>query len=227
MRKKAELIIMALLLTALLAVGKHLESFVSSDTVETDKAVIVVDCGHGENDPGKIGVNDVLEKDINLKIGKLVEKRLKAKGYKVVMTRKEDKILAEDGATNRKVQDMKARVALINEEKPVLAVSVHQNSYHDPNVSGAQVFYYSHSKEGETAAKKMQEALLSVDPDNTRQAKANDSYYLLKRTEPPTIIVECGFLSNPSEAELLADKKYQKKIADAITDGVEKYLESK
>lgn len=227
MRKKAELIIMALLLTALLAVGKHLESFVSSDTVETDKAVIVVDCGHGENDPGKIGVNDVLEKDINLKIGKLVEKRLKAKGYKVVMTRKEDKILAEDGATNRKVQDMKARVALINEEKPVLAVSVHQNSYHDPNVSGAQVFYYSHSKEGETAAKKMQGALLSVDPDNTRQAKANDSYYLLKRTEPPTIIVECGFLSNPSEAELLADKKYQKKIADAITDGVEKYLESK
>ncbi len=143
------------------------------------------------------------------------------------MTRKEDKILAEDGATNRKVQDMKARVALINEEKPALAVSVHQNSYHDPNVSGAQVFYYSHSKEGETAAKKMQEALLSVDPDNTRQAKANDSYYLLKRTEPPTIIVECGFLSNPSEAELLADKKYQKKIADAITDGVEKYLESK
>ncbi len=227
MRKKAELIIMALLLTALLAVGKHLESFVSSDTVETDKAVIVVDCGHGENDPGKIGVNDVLEKDINLKIGKLVEKRLKEKGYKVVMTREEDKILAEDGATNRKVQDMKARVALINEEKPVLAVSVHQNSYHDPNVSGAQVFYYSHSKEGETAAKKMQEALLSVDPDNTRQAKANDSYYLLKRTEPPTIIVECGFLSNPSEAELLADKKYQKKIADAITDGVEKYLESK
>lgn len=227
MRKKAELIIMALLLTALLAVGKHLESFVSSDTVETDKAVIVVDRGHGENDPGKIGVNDVLEKDINLKIGKLVEKRLKEKGYKVVMTREEDKILAEDGATNRKVQDMKARVALINEEKPALAVSVHQNSYHDPNVSGAQVFYYSHSKEGETAAKKMQGALLSVDPDNTRQAKANDSYYLLKRTEPPTIIVECGFLSNPSEAELLADKKYQKKIADAITDGVEKYLESK
>ena len=73
----------------------------------------------------------------------------------------------------------------------------------------------------------MQEALLNVDADNKRQAKDNDSYYLLKRTEVPTIIVECGFLSHPEEAELLADEEYQKKIADAIADGVEKYLESK
>lgn len=143
------------------------------------------------------------------------------------MTRTEDKMLAPEDSTNRKAQDMKARVAFINEAKPVIAVSVHQNSYHEPDVSGAQVFYYSHSAEGEEAAKIMQEAFLSVDPENTRQAKANDSYYILKRTEVPTIIVECGFLSNPEEAELLTDEEYQKKIADAITAGVEKYLESK
>ncbi len=227
MKKKVELIVMALLLAVLLTAGKYLESRVSSDEVKTDENVVVVDCGHGENDPGKIGVNDVLEKDINLKIGKLVEKKLKKKKFKVVMTRTEDKILADEGSNNKKAQDMKARVALINETKPFLAVSIHQNSYHDADVRGAQVFYYSHSAEGEAAAGFMQEALLSVDSGNTRQAKPNDNYYLLKRTEAPTIIVECGFLSNPQEAALLADEEYQEKIADAVVDGVEKYLESK
>lgn len=227
MKKKVELIVMALLLAALLTAGKYLESRVSSDEVKTDKNVVVVDCGHGENDPGKVGVNDVLEKDINLKIGKIVEKKLKKKNFKVVMTRTEDKILADEESNNKKAQDMKARVALINETKPFLAVSVHQNSYHDADVRGAQVFYSSHSAEGEAAARFMQEALLSVDSGNTRQAKPNDNYYLLKRTETPTIIVECGFLSNPQEAALLTDGEYQEKIADAIVEGVEKYLESK
>ncbi len=84
---------------------------------------------------------------------------------------------------------------------PQAAVSIHQNSYQDEQIRGAQVFYYSHSEEGKRMAEQMQKALLTVDETNTRQAKANDTYYLLKRTEVPTIIVECGFLSNPEEAE--------------------------
>ncbi|MEZ3435769.1 MAG: N-acetylmuramoyl-L-alanine amidase [Lachnospiraceae bacterium] len=227
MRKKVELVLMLLLLAALLHAAKYLKSSVSSEKVEAGGSVIVVDCGHGGDDPGKVGVNDALEKDINLKIGKMVKKRLKKKGYEVVMTREKDEMLGGEGSDNKKVQDMKARVALINKTAPALAVSIHQNSYHEANVCGAQVFYYSHSSEGEKAAKVMQDALLSIDPDNKRQAKSNDSYYILKRTEAPTIIVECGFLSHPEEAELLADEDYQKKIADAVTDGVEKYLESK
>lgn len=225
--KKVELVVLVLLLAALLSAGRYLESQVSSDMVKEEKNVIVVDCGHGENDPGKIGVNDVLEKDINLKIGKLLEKRLKKKGYEVVMTRTKDEILAGEESNNKKAEDMKARVALINESKPVLAVSIHQNSYHEANVRGAQVFYYVHSSEGEAAAALMQKALLNADPDNTRQAKSNDSYYLLRRTEVPTIIVECGFLSNPEEAELLADEEYQEKIADAVAEGIENYTKSK
>ena len=97
---------------------------------------------------------------------------------------------------------MKARVAVINETAPVLAVSIHQNSYHQEGVKGAQVFYYTHSEEGKKAAELMQEALLVLNTENNRKAKANDTYYLLKRTEAPTIIVECGFLSNWEEAEL-------------------------
>lgn len=227
MKKKAELIIMVLLLAGFLFAGWYLSEQVASDKVEGRKNLVIVDCGHGGDDPGKVGVNDVLEKDLNLEIGKRVEKKLKKKGYEVIMTREKDEDLAEEGSHNKKVQDMKARVALVNESAPGIAISIHQNSYSDASVHGSQVFYYEHSSEGKEAAAIMQEALLAVDPDNTRQSKSNDTYYFLKRTEVPTIIVECGFLSNPEEAAMLSDEEYQEKLAEAIVSGTEKYLESK
>ena len=90
---------------------------------------------------------------------------------------------------------------------------------------GSQVFYYSHSEEGKKAAEIMQDALLILNTENNRKAKANDTYYLLKRTEVPTIIVECGFLSNWEEAELLRDEEYQEKVAEAIVSGIKAYME--
>ena len=109
----------------------------------------------------------------------------------------------------------------------MLAVSIHQNSYSSEEVHGAQVFYYSHSTEGERAAKIMQEILRDVDKGNTRQAKANDIYYMLKRTEVPVIIVECGFLSNRQEAALLITEEYQEKMAQAIAQGILEYTVGK
>ncbi len=114
-----------------------------------------------------------------------------------------------ESKSNKKIADMKKRVALINETKPDIAVSIHQNSYHEESIKGAQVFYYTHSKEGERAATVMQEALKALDTNNKRQAKENSTYYMLKRTEVPTIIVECGFLSNAQEAEKLKNEEYQ------------------
>lgn len=227
MYKKIELALLLLLLVGLAAASRDLEKYVSSDKASKNENMIIVDAGHGGGDPGKIGVNDALEKDINLKIAKLVEKLLTDKGYEVVMTRETDEMLADKNSNNKKIQDMKARVELINKTAPALVVSIHQNSYHEESIHGAQVFYYSHSDEGEKVATIMQDALLAVDAENTRQAKANDSYYLLKRTEVPTIIVECGFLSNQDEAAKLVDEEYQKKLADAITQGIEEYLGSK
>ena len=142
------------------------------------------------------------------------------------MTRDKDTTLAEDNDVNKKVQDMKARVQTINKTAPALVVSIHQNSYSDEKVHGAQVFYYSHSEKGKRAAEIMQKALLEIDPENTREAKENDTYYLLKRTEVPTIIVECGFLSNYEEAEKLIDENYQEQIADAIVEGIITCLEN-
>lgn len=224
MRKKIELILVMLTLAGLVMVSKKLEKYVNSDKVEKKEYTVVLDAGHGSSDSGKVGINGVLEKDINLSISKKIKKYLEEKGIRVVMTRDKDESLAEGENGNRKVQDMKARVKRINDTKPDLAVSIHQNSYHEESIHGAQVFYYEHSESGEKDARILQEALLAVDPDNTRQVKANTTYYLLKRTEVPILIVECGFLSNQEEAEKLASEDYQKEIAKAIANGIESCL---
>ena len=223
MRKKIELILVMLTLAGLVMVSKKLEKYVNSDKVEKKEYTVVLDAGHGSSDSGKVGINGVLEKDINLSISKK-KKYLEKKGICVIMTRNKDESLAEGENGNRKVQDMKARVKRINDTKPDLAVSIHQNSYHEESIHGAQVFYYEHSESGEKDARILQEALLAVDPDNTRQVKANTTYYLLKRTEVPILIVECGFLSNQEEAEKLASEDYQKEIAKAIANGIESCL---
>lgn len=224
MRKKIELILVMLTLAGLVMVSKKLEKYVNSDKVEKKRYTVVLDAGHGSSDSGKVGINGVLEKDINLSISKKTKKYLEKKGICVIMTRNKDESLAEGENGNRKVQDMKARVKRINDTKPDLAVSIHQNSYHEESIHGAQVFYYEHSESGEKDARILQEALLAVDPDNTRQVKANTTYYLLKRTEVPILIVECGFLSNQEEAEKLASEDYQKEIAKAIANGIESCL---
>lgn len=191
------------------------------DVLETQ---IVLDAGHGGADPGMVGINQALEKDINLAIAQKVYDLLVEEGYQVAMTRVDDNGMDASGEMS-KTEDLEARVELINEEKPTLAVSIHQNSYSDENVHGAQVFYYSSSEEGAVAAQIMQDALLAVDEDNTRKIESNSTYYLLNRTEVPTIIVECGFLSNASEADLLIEEEYQQQIAIAITSGIIEYLE--
>lgn len=228
MRKKIGIaIMMAALLVVVVAsqsVGEKLLSGIREDedvptTGKADEAVVVIDSGHGGDDPGKIGINNALEKDINLQIAKKVQKLLKKKNVKVIMTREN-----EESLENSKVEDLKARVELLNKTKPMLAVSIHQNSYPEESVHGAQVFYFSHSKEGETAAKILQEALREIDPENHRQVKANDTYYMLKKTEATTVIVECGFLSNQKEAEQLCDDDYQNQVAKAVTKGIVEYV---
>ena len=187
---------------------------------DSGRLCVVVDAGHGGDDPGKIGINGAPEKDINLQIAQKLKKYLEAEDVEVVLTRETEDGLYDANASNKKVQDMKRRIEIIEKTDPVLTVSIHQNSYPEEYVHGAQVFYYRHSAESEQAAKTMQEALRAADIGNTRQAKANDTYYLLKRTEVPIIIVECGFLSNPEEAKKLTTPEYQDDVAKAIVNGI-------
>ena len=141
------------------------------------------------------------------------------------MTRETDEGLNDPGASNKKVQDMKRRIALIDETKPQATISIHQNSYHEEYVHGGQVFYYDGSAQGKKMAEYIQRQLVEkVDPENKRKIKANDSYYLLKKTGFPIVIVECGFLSNSEEAKRLCDPEYQDRVAWAIHMGILQYL---
>ncbi len=190
-----------------------------------DSRLIILDAGHGGNDPGKIGVDGTLEKELNLKIAMKVKTLLEQQDMEVLMTREDDGGLYDENASNKKVQDMKRRCELINEEQPACVVSIHQNSYHEEGVHGAQVFYYGTSADSQELAGILQSELVSfVDPQNHREAKANDTYYLLKKTEVPAVIVECGFLSNWEESGKLKDENYQDRLAWAIHMGILKYL---
>lgn len=193
-----------------------------------NREVIAVDPGHGGGDPGMIGVDNLKEKGINLEIARKLERVLTEKGYRVVMTRKEDQGLYDPSALNKKAQDMQRRIALLEEVSPVLTVSIHQNSYSDPSVRGPQVFYYESSQEGKKLAQAVQEEMnQKLLPKRPRQIKGNTSYYLLKRSKGTLVIVECGFLTNPEEAELLQKEEYQQKVAGAVADGIESYLNSR
>lgn len=191
----------------------------------TDTRLVILDAGHGGNDPGKISVDGTQEKDLNLEIAKKLRELLEQQDIEVIMTREEDRGLYDENASNKKAQDMKRRCEFINTEQPACVVSIHQNSYHEESIYGAQVFYYGTSKESQSLAELIQEELIRfVDPENHRQAKANDTYYLLKKTEAPVVIVECGFLSNWEENGKLKDEGYQDQLVWAIHMGVMRYL---
>lgn len=187
-----------------------------------DELVIVIDPGHGGNDPGKVGVNGVDEKDVNLSIALKLKEKLENLGAKVVMTRENDTSIATPGATNKKTSDMNNRIEIINSCHADMLISIHQNSYTSPEVNGAQVFYYS-SDDSRIIAQAIQSALISeVDPDNKREAKEGNDYFILRKSTCPGVIVECGFLSCPEEAAKLVDEEYQWKIAETIANVVYK-----
>lgn len=227
MKKKLELLMGILLVAAAFFLAQNGAKLVQSSKAKSTTLCIVIDAGHGGIDPGKIGINNALEKDINLEIALKLEQKLEAAGIKIVMTRTDDTGLYSESSTNKKVEDMQERCKLIAESEPVFTVSIHQNSYVTEDIKGAQVFYYGQSEVGKELAETLQESLISlVDPDNHRQAKANESYYLLKKTTSPTVIVECGFLSNSEEAALLVTSDYQDTLVDAIYQGIFTYLEA-
>lgn len=194
---------------------------------EESKGVIVIDSGHGGIDPGVVGIDGLEEKEINLKIAKYLAGYLEKEGYETVLTRDEDEGLYDEDSSNKKIQDMQNRCALIKETEPLLTVSIHQNSYSDASVCGPQVFYYKDSQQGKELAGYIQEELNSqLKVLRPRTEKANSTYYLLKKSQGVLNIVETGFLTNQREAELLKTKDYQKKCARAICDGILNFLKT-
>lgn len=195
---------------------------------------IVVDPGHGGMDGGA-SVGEVVESDITLALGKELEKELKKLGAEVVMTRSHaDDAVAEHNPKAtfptiraRKLADLKLREEMIVNSDADLFISVHVNSIPDARWRGAQVFYHRDGHEGGAAiAKAIQGAIREHIGNTDREALAIKQVYLLKKATVPAVLVETGFLSNPEERKLLTSKDYQEQMAEAIADGIEKYVDS-
>lgn len=231
-QKIGKIVMVCLLLLSMAVLGRETAVYVNAvnaahavQRTREGSPTVVLDAGHGGDDPGKIGINGVLEKDINLQIVEKLKTYLEAQGIRVVLTRETEDGLYDADASNKKVQDMKRRIGIIEQTEPLLTVSIHQNSYPEEYVHGAQVFYYNGSSGGERLAELIQKQMVEdLDPENHRQIKANDSYYLLKKTKGTIVIVECGFLSNVVEAEKLCDETYQDRVAWSIHKGILQYM---
>lgn len=150
MKKRIEVIMALVLLIGAYFFAREGAHMVESMKARTGEVCIVIDAGHGGDDPGKIGINKAKEKDINLQIAKELQGLLEKEGIKIVMTRTDEGGLYQQSSNSKKVEDMRKRCEIITEAKPVFTVSIHQNSYPEESVKGAQVFYYGQSVEGKS-----------------------------------------------------------------------------
>ncbi len=182
--------------------------------------VIYLDAGHGGVDAGAI-VNNLKEKDINLKLVMLLRDNLVSKGAMVYLTREGDYDLS-NGAVSRKRNDLYNRAKMINDSKADLYISIHLNSTNDGRWRGLQIFYNSINKENKLVAEKVNEILVS-NLSYVREIKNDNSYYMYKHIKIPGILIEAGFISNASDNYLLRNKDYQDKLINNIVYGIINY----
>jgi len=198
------------------------------DKKEERQMIIVIDPGHGGRDPGKVGINNSLEKDLNLSIALKLKNLLEQNDIKVIMTREADVGLYSETDANKKRADLNKRIEIIKTSEADLAISIHQNSFDEEYVKGAQAFYHIQSKDGKKLAEIIQEQLKkTIDDGNHRKAKSNNNYYMLKFTECTLVIVECGYMSNYSESAHLVEEKYQEKLAWGIHLAILQFINEK
>lgn len=186
---------------------------------------IAVDPGHGGIDGGTSGIDTgVSEAELNLAVSKLLADKFKQAGADVMMTRQSADVDYSGDGDTMKLKDMNNRAKLVKAQNPHVLVSIHMNTFSDRSVSGAQVFYQQGSDEGRKLALKIQDQLNSgVDSEKARHVESGD-YFMLRETDCPGVIVECGFLSNRDDEKMLQNPDYRKKLVDNIYKGICKYV---
>ena len=190
---------------------------------------VVIDPGHGGSDGGAVGYSGSIEKEMNLDIALKLRDLLRVSGFRVVMTREDDRSIHDEGAetvAEQKRSDLYNRLDLYNADPTAIAVSVHLNQYPDPACRGAQIFYSPNDERSEKLAASVQGAFVRLlQPENTRQIKpADKNLFLLFHAEVPAILCECGFVSNPEEEALLMSEEYRAETAFAIYSGIVDHL---
>lgn len=203
----------------------------ASNLAAQEQPIVVIDPGHGGEDGGAEGVSALLEKDINLAIAQKLEKMLSLSGFRVVMTRDQDASIGDsalDTVKERKVSDIHNRLKIIEEQGDCIFLSIHQNHFTSSQYYGTQVFYSTNDPSGQALAEAIRGRVVELlQPENTRECKpATSSIYLLWHAEVPAVLVECGFLSNESEAQRLNDPQYQEQMAFAIYTGFLDYYQA-
>lgn len=218
----------AIIFAILFCFGGSFQKISAASAVLSQKGTVLIDPGHGGEDGGAVGIGGVMEKDINLPVSLLLRDLFMNNGYRVIMTRDTDCDLGNKDLTTvreRKRSDIKKRVEIINSSGADLVLSLHQNHFQESKYNGAQIFYVAN--ESKPLAESLQRAIVEkLQPDNKREAKVSDSIYLLNNSKLPAVIVECGFISNPGETELLLKDDYQQQLAEAIYAGACNYLEA-
>lgn len=198
-----------------------------TDTVPSRNYTVVVDPGHGGSDPGSIGYKTKIhEADLNLTLSLMLKDKLESAGINVIMTRKDNNALIEGSGKKWKKEDMQKRKELIKQYRPNMVISLHQNSYTNHSLRGAQVFYDKTSDISKQIADFIQEQF-KEGLDKSIKATSPGDYFMLKCTYAPSVIVECGFLSNAEDEKLLTTPEYQEKIVDCIYKGIVKFLQTK
>ncbi|MCQ2479317.1 MAG: N-acetylmuramoyl-L-alanine amidase [Clostridia bacterium] len=205
-------------------------TYLKNDTVSVFnqthlKQTVIVDAGHGGADGGAIGIDGTVEKEINLQIANKLKCILHLYGYNVIMTRDDDESIHDDDAKTirqKKVSDIHNRERIINENPDAVFISIHQNKYSDTAVHGTQVFYSKNNPLSPSLAQNVQDSVVeNLQKDNYKTIKKSGTeIYLLYHSPIPSIMVECGFVSNSDELTKLKDQEYQLKLAESIADGI-------
>lgn len=221
-------IILCFMAMAMINVNNAITTYKALEDKETGEKVILIDAGHGGIDGGASSKDGTPEKDINLNIGILLGANLKSMGYKVEYTRTEDVGLYTEGKSIRekKIEDLSNRAKLKKDTNCDVFVSIHLNTFPQSSCKGAQVWYSNCEGSKELGTIVQSTLKEKLDPNNNREAKAAGTQYKVLRENDiiPGIIVECGFLSNPEESEMLKTEEYQMKIANAISEAISNYL---
>lgn len=212
LKKKSKSIVLVILCLFVFSI-----QIISAQSLPLQDTIIMVDAGHGGRDSGTY-YGDILEKDINLEIAKELEKELTKYGAIVYMTRKRDVDLSSIYDSAKKRGDLYRRLLLIKEKKCDLYISIHINWYDDNTLRGAEVLYNSINKENKVLAQSIMNRF-KKELDSNRNIKTTD-LYMYRNTTTPGVLVECGYLSNPTERKLLQKEEYQKRLAKTITKGI-------
>ncbi len=197
----------------------------------TDEITVIIDAGHGGIDGGTSAKDGTVEKEINLSIALKLRDILQSMGIKTVMTRTDDRSIHDEGVTSirsQKISDIKNRLNIIQTTPNAIFVSIHQNHYENSKYNGTQVFYSKNNPESKAFAEIIRINIINnLQKDNKREIKqTGKEIYLLYHSLVPSIMVECGFLSNEEDTKLLKDENYQQEFAFFTALGISEYIKS-